>query len=88
MHQTEDRFGRQRLQRWGPRTLDLDLLVYGTECIATAELTVPHPGIAQRGFVLAPLADIAPTLEVPGAGRVEVLLSALADDGIAEILAA
>lgn len=80
--------GRVRAERWGPRTLDLDLLVYGAERIATPELVVPHPGITERGFVLAPLADIAPTLHVPGAGRVEVLLRALADDGIAEILAA
>ncbi len=78
--------GRVREERWGPRTLDLDLLVYSTERITTAELTVPHPGIAERGFVLAPLADIAPTLDVPGAGRVEVLLRALGDDGIAEVL--
>ncbi len=62
--------GRVRAERWGPRTLDLDLLVYGAERIATAELTVPHPSIPERGFVLAPLADIAPTLECPGAGRV------------------
>jgi 2-amino-4-hydroxy-6-hydroxymethyldihydropteridine diphosphokinase len=80
--------GRIREERWGPRTLDLDLLVFGAERIATADLTVPHPGIAERGFVLAPLADVAPTLEVPGAGRVEVLLRGLGDDGIAEIIAA
>lgn len=80
--------GRVRDERWGPRTLDLDLLVFGTERIATPELTVPHPGIAARGFVLAPLADIAPTLDVPGAGRVAALLRALPDDGIAEVLAA
>jgi len=80
--------GRVRAERWGPRTLDLDLLVYGSERIDTPELTVPHPGLAERGFVLAPLADIAPTLDVPGAGRVEVLRRALADDGIAEILEA
>jgi 2-amino-4-hydroxy-6-hydroxymethyldihydropteridine diphosphokinase len=80
--------GRVRAERWGPRTLDLDLLVYGAERITTPELTVPHPGIAQRGFVLAPLADIAPTLEVPGQGRVEALLAALPEAGIAEILAA
>jgi 2-amino-4-hydroxy-6-hydroxymethyldihydropteridine diphosphokinase len=80
--------GRVRSERWGPRTLDLDLLVFGAERIDSAELTVPHPGIAQRGFVLAPLADIAPTLDVPGAGRVQVLLRALPDDGIAEIIAA
>ncbi len=84
----ETKAGRVRAERWGPRTLDLDLLVYGAERIATPELTVPHPGIAERGFVLAPLADIAPTLDVPGKGRVEVLLRALADDGIAEVIAA
>jgi 2-amino-4-hydroxy-6-hydroxymethyldihydropteridine diphosphokinase len=72
--------------RWGPRTLDLDLLVFGAERIATPELTVPHPGIAERGFVLAPLHEIAPTLAVPGVGRVEVLLRSLADDGIAGVL--
>lgn len=80
--------GRVRAERWGPRTLDLDLLVYGDQRIATPELTVPHPGIAERGFVLAPLADIAPTLDVPGAGRVEELLRRLPDPGIAETLAA
>jgi 2-amino-4-hydroxy-6-hydroxymethyldihydropteridine diphosphokinase len=78
--------GRVRAERWGPRTLDLDLLVYGDERIDTPELQVPHPGIAARGFVLAPLADIAPTLQVPGVGRVEVLLGKLPDTGIAEVI--
>jgi 2-amino-4-hydroxy-6-hydroxymethyldihydropteridine diphosphokinase len=78
--------GRERAERWGPRTLDLDLLVFGAGRIESAELTVPHPGIAERGFVLAPLHDIAPTLAVPGVGRVEVLLRALSDDGIAGVL--
>jgi len=78
--------GRVRDQRWGPRTLDLDLLVYGTERIDSPELTLPHPGIAERGFVLAPLTDIAPELAVPGVGRVDELSRALADDGIAEII--
>ncbi len=77
--------GRVRAERWGPRTLDLDLLVFGDVRIATADLTVPHPGIAERGFVLAPLADIAPDLHVPGLGRIEVLLRQLADDGIAGV---
>lgn len=78
--------GRVRNERWGPRTLDLDLLVFGSRQLQTPELTVPHPGIAERGFVLAPLHDVAPTLDVPGAGRVEVLLRRLADDGIAEVI--
>jgi 2-amino-4-hydroxy-6-hydroxymethyldihydropteridine diphosphokinase len=80
--------GRVRAERWGPRILDLDLLVFGNQRITTPELEVPHPGIAERGFVLAPLADIAPNLYVPGLGRVEVLLRALPDTGIAEVLAA
>src|SRR5690606_21409468 len=57
--------GRERTQRWGPRTLDLDLLVFGDERIDTEELKVPHPGIAERVFVLAPLGDVAPALTIP-----------------------
>jgi 2-amino-4-hydroxy-6-hydroxymethyldihydropteridine diphosphokinase len=60
--------------RWGPRLIDLDLLVHGATRIAEAEITVPHPGLAERAFVLLPLADIAPSLEVPGIGTVSVLL--------------
>ncbi len=80
--------GRVRSERWGPRTLDLDLLVFGDQRIDTPELTVPHPGIAERGFVLAPLVDIAPTLQVPGVGRAEQLLQRLPETGIAEVIAA
>jgi 2-amino-4-hydroxy-6-hydroxymethyldihydropteridine diphosphokinase len=80
--------GRVRAERWGPRILDLDLLVFGNQRIATPELTVPHPGIAERGFVLAPLADIAPALHVPGLGRAETLLRALPEAGITEVIAA
>jgi 2-amino-4-hydroxy-6-hydroxymethyldihydropteridine diphosphokinase len=80
--------GRVRAERWGPRTLDLDLLVFGNQRIATPELEVPHPGIAERGFVLAPLAEIAPALQVPGVGRAADLLRALPEDGIAEVIAA
>jgi 2-amino-4-hydroxy-6-hydroxymethyldihydropteridine diphosphokinase len=82
----ESQAGRIRDERWGPRTLDLDLLLYGNERIDSPELTVPHPGIAERGFVLAPLTDLAPELHVPGAGQVQALLKALPADGIAEIL--
>ncbi len=76
----ERRHGRVRdgLQ-WGPRTLDLDLLLFGTQRIDDPGLRVPHPRIAQRTFVLAPLAELAPTLDVPGQGRVDVLLAALGD---------
>jgi 2-amino-4-hydroxy-6-hydroxymethyldihydropteridine diphosphokinase len=78
----ENAQGRQRSERWGPRTLDLDLLVYASQSLASGELTVPHPGIAERAFVLQPLADISPTLDVPGLGSVEHLLSRLPDGGI------
>jgi 2-amino-4-hydroxy-6-hydroxymethyldihydropteridine diphosphokinase len=78
--------GRVRAERWGPRTLDLDLLVYGDSRVASAELTLPHPGIAERAFVLAPLHDIAPALQVPGVGMVGDLLRRLPDDGGARLL--
>jgi 2-amino-4-hydroxy-6-hydroxymethyldihydropteridine diphosphokinase len=79
--------GRKRAERWGPRTLDLDLLVYGDHTLKSDSLEVPHPGIAERGFVLAPLADIAPTLFVPGVGRVAELLQRLPDAGIEAVVA-
>ena len=60
--------------RWGPRMLDLDLLLYGDAVLSEPGLDVPHPRIAQRAFVLLPLADVAPDLDVPGAGRVRELL--------------
>jgi len=69
-------------ERWGPRVIDLDLLVLGREVRATAELTLPHAGIAARDFVLYPLADIAPDLDVPGLGRVAKLRDAVANRGI------
>lgn len=61
--------------RWGPRTLDLDLLVYGDVRIAEPGLALPHPHIAERAFVLLPLAEIAPELVIPDAGRVRELLA-------------
>jgi len=57
-------------QRWGPRILDLDLLVYSDRVIDEPSLKVPHPGIAERNFVLLPLRDLAPDLVIPGLGRV------------------
>ncbi|MBB6183730.1 2-amino-4-hydroxy-6-hydroxymethyldihydropteridine diphosphokinase [Oleiagrimonas soli] len=61
-------------QRWGPRTLDLDLLLYGDRVIDEPGLSVPHPRIAERAFVLLPLAELDPALDVPGQGRVDALL--------------
>ena len=62
--------GRVRGVHWGPRTLDLDLLVFGDQEIDEQDLTVPHPGIAERNFVLLPLREIAPELDIPGLGCV------------------
>ncbi|MGH8166408.1 MAG: 2-amino-4-hydroxy-6-hydroxymethyldihydropteridine diphosphokinase [Woeseiaceae bacterium] len=79
----EDAHGRRRdTPRWGPRIIDLDLLVLGTLAIDTPpKLQVPHPGIADRNFVLFPLAEIAPHLVVPGRGSVQKLLSRLTGIG-------
>ena len=73
----ERRLGRERGKRWGPRTIDLDLLLYGDEVIAETGLTIPHPRLHERRFVLEPLADLAPKLVVPGHGRVKDLLAKL-----------
>jgi 2-amino-4-hydroxy-6-hydroxymethyldihydropteridine diphosphokinase len=72
--------------RWGPRTLDLDLLLYGEEIIDTLRLQVPHPRIAERAFVLYPLASIAPgDLWIPGHGSLGSLIQSLSEDGIERI---
>ena len=73
----ERRLGRERRERWGPRTIDLDLLLYGDEVIDEDGLTIPHPRLHERRFVLEPLADLAPKLVVPGLGGVEELLAEL-----------
>jgi len=62
-------------ERWGPRTLDLDLLLYGDQQIQVPDLTVPHVGIAEREFVLYPLYEIAPDLTVPGKGSLSDLVA-------------
>jgi 2-amino-4-hydroxy-6-hydroxymethyldihydropteridine diphosphokinase len=69
-------------ERWGPRLIDLDLLVLGRESRASDILKLPHPGIAERDFVLYPLADIAPDLDVPGVGRVALLRQRVANRGV------
>ena len=63
--------------RWGPRVIDLDLLVFGSDTIDEPGLTVPHPELARRAFALEPLAELAPGLDVPGMGVVSALLSKL-----------
>ncbi len=70
--------GRERRERWGPRTIDLDILVYGERSVAVPGLTVPHPRMAERRFVLEPLAEVWPDLNVPGIGQVIPALTAVA----------
>ena len=82
LHAIEARHGRERASRNAPRTLDLDLLMHGTGQSHSPQLLLPHPRMHQRAFVLRPLADIAPRLLIPGAGRVEDLLASVADQAI------
>lgn len=73
LKELEARHGRRTGPRWGPRPLDLDILLYADVTLATPELMLPHPGLQERAFVLYPLADLAPELAVPGLGRVRDL---------------
>lgn len=73
--------GRERIERWGPRTLDIDILTYGEEAIDRPGLQVPHPRIAERAFVLTPLNEIAPHIMV-GERSVAQLHAALVDDTV------
>lgn len=71
--------------RWGPRTLDLDLLLWGEQILDLPGLTVPHPGLHERPFVLYPLAEIEPDLQVPGRGALAELLATCPDGGLVRI---
>lgn len=81
----ERRHGRVRTTRNAPRTLDLDLLLYGDRTLAQPGLIVPHPRLADRAFVLLPLAELDPGLQVPGHGSVRQLLSRLPDQGVTRL---
>jgi 2-amino-4-hydroxy-6-hydroxymethyldihydropteridine diphosphokinase len=77
LHEIENDNGRVREERWGDRTLDLDLIDYAGMQTSTADLTLPHPRAHERSFVLGPWAEVAPEAELPGHGRVVDLLAAL-----------
>ena len=82
MQSIEKSQGRLRgAEKWGPRTLDLDLLLYSNATIDESDLKVPHPGIGERIFVLLPLLDIAPHLRIPGQGSVSGLVAAMPNNG-------
>lgn len=75
LHRIESVHGRSKsLERWASRTLDLDLLMFGDEKINESDLIVPHPEIAKRNFVLCPLLEISPDIEIPGLGSAKILL--------------
>ena len=78
----ETRYGRVRTTRNAPRTLDLDLLLYGRELIATPELIVPHPRLAERAFVLKPLLELVGDIDIPGRGSAAGLVATVADQRI------
>lgn len=74
--------GRVRLERWGPRTLDVDIVLYGEVSLSEPDLVIPHPRLAERAFVLVPLLEIEPALRLPGGPALSRLLSALPDQGV------
>jgi len=80
--QAEAARGRVRAEHWGPRTLDVDLIVCGAEVSDDPELTLPHPWAHQRAFVLAPWHDLDPAAQIPGRGRVADLLAKIGDTGV------
>ncbi len=84
LHVIERRQGRDRTvsRRWAPRTLDLDLLVYGELKLSSERLEIPHPGIPLRNFVLLPLLEVAPGLHIAGLGRLATLAAAAGSAGL------
>jgi len=80
LHDIEQKQGRVRTRYWGERVIDLDLLLYADVQVESSGLTLPHPGIAARAFVLRPLAELAPELIIPGQGALRDLLAARAAD--------
>ena len=85
LHAIEAQHGRERPYRNAPRTLDLDLLLYGEEQITSATLTVPHPRITERAFVLVPLLELAPAISVPGKGAAGDYLASVAGQAISRL---
>ena len=73
----EQRGGRKRRQRWGPRTLDIDILLYGQHILSQRRLTIPHPRLAQRRFAVEPLLEIAPDLRLPDGQQLQHIAARL-----------
>lgn len=79
LNEVENHFGRVRLERWAARTLDIDIITYGSELIETKSLVVPHPRASERAFVLVPWAQLDPEAVLPGHGKVAKLAEPLSD---------
>ncbi len=85
LQQIEQKHGRIRKRHWGERTLDLDILLFADKVINDTRLTVPHPGIADRAFVVYPLAEIAPDLQIPGLGSLAEIQARCPLDGLQQV---
>lgn len=85
LQQIEQQHGRIRKRHWGERTLDLDILLFADKVIEDERLSIPHPGMASRAFVLYPLAEIAPELNIPGMGELKALLEQCPREGLEQL---
>jgi 2-amino-4-hydroxy-6-hydroxymethyldihydropteridine diphosphokinase len=89
LQRIEDLQGRVRGgDKWGPRIIDLDLLMYGKQKINTPDLTVPHPGMHERDFVIIPLSELAGDLNVPGQGRLTALINKCENHSLRKLVTA
>jgi 2-amino-4-hydroxy-6-hydroxymethyldihydropteridine diphosphokinase len=87
LQKIEQRLGRERDgEKWGPRIIDLDLLLYGKKTIKTDTLTVPHPGLHERDFVIIPLAEIAGNLNIPGKGLLSTLIAGCENHSVRKLV--
>ncbi|OUS10016.1 2-amino-4-hydroxy-6-hydroxymethyldihydropteridine diphosphokinase [Gammaproteobacteria bacterium 53_120_T64] len=86
LQQIERQQGRKRIVRWGPRTLDLDILLYANQSLNTRRLQIPHPRLGERNFVVLPLADIAPELSLPDSTPLARLLANCSPEGIVRLV--
>ena len=87
LQKIEQRLGRQHTgEKWGPRVIDLDLLLYGKKKISTDTLTVPHPGLHERDFVIIPLAEIAGNMSIPGKGQLSTLIAACENHSVKKLV--
>lgn len=82
LHEIENQQGRIRKTKWGARTLDLDILLYGQEEIVTERLKIPHPHMCERNFVLFPLYEINPVLVIPTFGKLSAIIENISMDGL------